>query len=384
MTTGKTAIIFGANGVSGSAAIRHLLSQHGWSRVIATSLRPVQYDYKDPEDRLRFVSMDQTAESPSAVADKLRSVGGADVSLVLFYTYIAKDDEDELISVNQSLFQGGLDAIDLLAKGEVSFVLQTGYKRYNVHRGWTGGLSKIPYEEDSPRPPGKNFYFIQEDMLKEFCEKRSWQWNIVVPNFVLGVTKGNFMNLVVSLGIYASLRKALNEPLVWPGNSYSWNCVNDMSSAANNVHFATWVGTNPKAANQVFNITDGGKPARFEDLWPQFASNTSSSAFGLESEVPFDSATPPPTRGEIVPGVVLEDYLADKKPVWNKLVKEHGLDPKSWDYATWPFLQFVLSRTWPDEGSNAKARSFGWDVTYDTLGEFEKGWEEMRTLRIIP
>lgn len=92
-----------------------------------------------------------------------------------------RDDEDELIAVNQKLFQGGLDAVSALASGPLSFVLQTGYKRYNVHRGWNGGLSDIPYREDAPRPPGKNFYFVQEDMLKEYCEKREWQWNIVIP-----------------------------------------------------------------------------------------------------------------------------------------------------------------------------------------------------------
>ena len=75
---------------SNRTQIRHLLSEPGWSRVIATSLRPVQFEYDDPEDRLRFVSIDQTAKSPEAVAEKLRAVGGEAVSLVLFYTYIAK------------------------------------------------------------------------------------------------------------------------------------------------------------------------------------------------------------------------------------------------------------------------------------------------------
>ncbi|KAL8293155.1 hypothetical protein RQP46_000849 [Phenoliferia psychrophenolica] len=377
--SGKTAVIFGGNGVSGSAAIRHLLSQPEWTRVIATSLRPVQFKFDDPRDCLRFVSIDQTAETPAAVADKLRAVGGASVSLVLFYTYIAKDDEDELIAVNHKLFQGGLDATALLATGPVSFVLQTGYKRYNVHRGPNGGLAEIPYREDGPRPPGKNFYFVQEDMLKEFCQAHGWSWNIVVPNFVLGVTKGNFMNLVVSLGVYASIRKALNEPLVWPGNAYSWTCVNDQSSATNNVAFAVWAGTTPKCKNQVFNIHDGGEPSRFVDLWPRFASY-----FGMESKTVFDATTPAPAHGEIVPGFVLEEYLADKKPVWDRLVKEHNLDPKAFEYATWPFLQFVLSRTWPDEGSLDKAREFGWTTEVDSLKEFENGWKDMRALHMMP
>ena len=58
--------------------------------MIAVSRRPVQYSFKDEQQRLKFVSVDQYKESADFVAQKLAHVGGNEVSIVLFYTYIAK------------------------------------------------------------------------------------------------------------------------------------------------------------------------------------------------------------------------------------------------------------------------------------------------------
>jgi len=58
--------------------------------VIAVSRRPVQYSFKDDQQRLKFVSVDQYQQTADFVAKKLAQVGGAEVSIVLFYTYIAK------------------------------------------------------------------------------------------------------------------------------------------------------------------------------------------------------------------------------------------------------------------------------------------------------
>jgi len=106
--------------------------------------------------------------------------------------------------------------------------------------------------------------------------------------------------------------------------------------------------------------------------------------FGLKSETAFTTSTPPPTHGDIVPGFSLEDYLADKKSVWDRIAAQHDLDPGAWEYATWPFLQFVLSRTWPDESTLDKSLTFGWDKTCDTWQTYEDGFKEMKVLKLMP
>ena len=59
---------------------------------------------------------------------------------------------------------------------------------YGVHKGG-GHLARYPFKEDAPRHKGGNFYFVQEDMLKEHAEKHRYHWVITRPNFIVGQSK---------------------------------------------------------------------------------------------------------------------------------------------------------------------------------------------------
>jgi hypothetical protein len=78
------------------------------------------------------------------------------------------------------------------------------------------------------------------------------------------------MSLAVTVALYATARKALGEPLVFPGSNISFNLEYDHSIATNNAAFQLFAAQNDKAYNQAFNIHDG-KSVTFAELWPKIA-----------------------------------------------------------------------------------------------------------------
>lgn len=59
---------------------------------------------------------------------------------------------------------------------------------YGVHKGGKY-LAKTPFQEDAPRHKGLNFYYVQEDMLKEAAKKSGYHWIVSRPNFIIGQSK---------------------------------------------------------------------------------------------------------------------------------------------------------------------------------------------------
>ena len=53
--------------------------------------------------------------------------------------------------------------------------------------------------EEHPRydDKGENFYYVQEDDLVELSQQRSWSWNVLRPNAVIGCTTGGQFSYVV-------------------------------------------------------------------------------------------------------------------------------------------------------------------------------------------
>lgn len=78
------------------------------------------------------------------------------------------------------------------------------------------------------------------------------------------------MSLAVTIALYATARKALGEPLVFPGSTISYNQPNDHSVAHNNAAFQVYAALNEKAYDKAFNIYDG-ESVSFSDLWPKIA-----------------------------------------------------------------------------------------------------------------
>lgn len=59
---------------------------------------------------------------------------------------------------------------------------------YGVHKGGEY-LAPTPFRESAPRHKGLNFYYVQEDMLKEAAKKSGYHWIVSRPNFIIGESK---------------------------------------------------------------------------------------------------------------------------------------------------------------------------------------------------
>src|SRR6202011_5575998 len=107
------------------------------------------------------------------------------------------------------------------------------------------------------------------------------------------------------IAVYANISKALGLPLSFPGKPGAYTALYQCTDAALLAKAVEWMATDPKCANQAFNITNSDL-IRWQNLWPKFAS-----FFGMELAQPRH--------------INLARSMADKGPIWEKIVEKNGL-----------------------------------------------------------
>lgn len=228
--------------------------------------------------------------------------------------------------------------------------LLQGTKAYGIHHG----TYRIPARESDARFIASNFYYDQEDLLRERSRSRGYDFTILRPQIVCGFALGNPMNAVTAVGVYAAICKELGQPLRFPGGVACFQEATDADLLAKAIR---WAGVEPRAAGEIYNITNGDCFS-WPNIWPLIAAE-----FGVE------------------PGVAhafsLADVMADKAPVWDRIVARHGLKPYRYDeiVANWQFLDFTLrhGKTTPQHSimSTIKARKHGFHDCEDTEGHLD-------------
>jgi nucleoside-diphosphate-sugar epimerase len=126
-----------------------------------------------------------------------------------------------------------------------------------------------------------------------------------------------------------------------------------------------WAATDPAAANQAYNITNGDM-FRWEEMWPKIADY-----FGVP----------------VAPGLPLSlaDVMADKEPAWQEVVARHGLAPTPYrDVSSWAFGDAVFSWDYDLIADGSKARRHGFHRYVETAEMFPRIFDEMRARKIIP
>lgn len=95
--------VFGASGISGTACLKSLLSTSAseYKSILAVSRRPPAV--QDPDNRIKHVNVDLTG-SVEGIAQGLKDAGAEDAKHVFFYSYIAKEEEEDLVETNKKLF----------------------------------------------------------------------------------------------------------------------------------------------------------------------------------------------------------------------------------------------------------------------------------------
>ncbi|KAF6789028.1 NAD dependent epimerase/dehydratase [Colletotrichum sojae] len=294
---------------------------------------------------------------------------------VFFFAYIQPKPEvegqiwsavDELVKVNTELLNNFLQALVLANALPKTFLLQLGAKYYGVHNGPTA----TPQEESDPRVLLEpNFYYHQEDSLKEFARENGFNWITTRPSWIPGAAQDAAMNLCLPLGIYAAVQKSMGRALEYPADLTAWETQQAMSSAQMNGHLSEWCVLTPGAQNESFNASDDCA-FTWSKFWPRLAAkfyipwkgpdvDNEGSGF-REVSTPYN----PPPRGYGPPGVLRFKFTLvewAKRPEvqkeWKKLASDHGLRNQDlWDVErVFGFADAGLQQSWPNNYSSVAA-----------------------------
>lgn len=280
--TGLTAIITGANGISGFHTMRALLeSPQRWSKVYALSRRPPPPEMMallpaDHRSRVQHVACD-FLNSPESIAEALKAAN-VTATHVFFYSYLQPkpppgtkiwSNADELVKVNSALLSNFLSALPLANITPSRILLQTGAKNYGVHLGRT----RTPCIESDPQPSHlePNFYYPQERILFDFCKAHpETSWNVIRPSWIIGAVNNAQMNALHPVAVYAAVQAYKNEPIAFPGDWDNWQFECHHASAMLTGYLSEWAVLEDKCKNEAFNSQDTS-PMSWDRLWEELA-----------------------------------------------------------------------------------------------------------------
>ena len=348
----QVALVAGASGVVGRGLVDHLSSLEGWEVIgLARSA------FDDVPGRARLLSVDLL--DPGDCRAKLG--GQNEITHVFYAAYVEQPTEAKQAAVNAAMLRNLVEVVEQAAPGLEHISLMEGPKAYGCHFG----PYKTPAKESDPRHLPPNFYYDQEDFLREHQRGRAWTWSALRPSLVCGRGVGHPMNLIMAIAVYASICKELGLPLWFPGTHAAYSALFEATDSAHLARAAVWAATEPRCSGEVFNITNGDL-FRWVHLWPRIAAS-----FELEP------APPMPLR--------LADMMADKGPLWDRMVQKYGLRPHPYDQiVSWPFAEFVFRIEYDIISDTTKARRFGFHDVVETDAMFDRMIRDLRSQRYIP
>ncbi|KAG9519282.1 hypothetical protein KCU93_g8129, partial [Aureobasidium melanogenum] len=394
---GLTAIITGANGISGTHMLRVLCKNpKRWKKIYALSRSA---PYLELPSHVEHVSMDLLSE-PGDIARQLKE-RSIKADYVFFFAYVQPKPKEggsiwsaaeELVKVNRTLLANFLEGLAQASAVPKRILLQLGAKYYGVHLGPV----PVPSEENDARVTLEpNFYYDQEDYLKEFCARHKCGWNTTRPSWIPGAAPNAAMNLAYPLAVYALVQKHLGKPLVFPGDLDCWDTVHVLSSAWMNCHLAEWAVLTESAENQSFNATDDS-PFTWGKFWPKYAAY-----FDMPWEGPdvssngkyreqFSAKNP---RGWGPPGLARFEFkLTDwaKKPEvtagWKEIASRAKLNSHDLGDVDriFGFTDAAILTTWDTTFSNTKLRKHGFYGFVDSTESLFNVFDEFVELKMVP
>ncbi|MFB9330154.1 SDR family oxidoreductase [Paenibacillus aurantiacus] len=347
----KTALVIGGNGVIGQNLIEHLEELPDWN-IIGVSRRG-----GETRGKVRYIAADLLNEE-----DTRRALGGlAEVTHIFYAAYQDRPTWAELVAPNLAMLVNVVNAVEPVARQLRHISLMQGYKVYGAHLG----PFKTPARESDAHHMPPEFNVDQQQFLESRQPGRSWTWSAIRPSVVGGIALGNPMNLAMVIAVYASISKELGIPLRFPGKPGAYDSLMEMTDAGLLARATVWAATDERCANQAFNIANGDL-FRWNDMWPKIARF-------------FELETAPPLT------MPLATVMADKEPLWNRMVEKYGLAANSYkDVSSWAFGDFAFSWDYDFFADGTKARRFGFHDFIDTESMFITLFTEMRQRKIIP
>lgn len=210
-------LVTGAQGVIGRAAAEHFSKEadatvYGVSRrpvVGLKNVQPISADLMNPEDTRKKLGLLK------------------DVTHVVFGAYVEKETATERSVANVALLRNLMDTVEESAPSLRHVTIYQGGKAYGADLG----PFKTPAREDDPRLMPPNFYYDQEDHLRQRQQGKRWTFSILRPEAVCGYAVGNRMNLLMVIAVYAAISKELGLPLRFPGTEAASRALYQITSA---------------------------------------------------------------------------------------------------------------------------------------------------------
>jgi nucleoside-diphosphate-sugar epimerase len=292
----KTVLIVGASGVIGAAAVEHFASLPGW-RVIGLSRHRPDVS---PQTRFAHVALDLN----DAAACQAAAEGFGEVTHVVYAALYEKPGlvagwyEQDQMQTNLAMMRNLMDPLLATAKNLRHVSVLQGTKAYgaHVHR------LAVPARESQPRDPHDNFYWLQEDYIREKQRRADWTFTIWRPQVVFGGALGVAMNPIPVIGAYAAICRELGLPFFCPGEQEQ---VFEAVDADLIARALAWAAEAPVARGETFNITNGDVMV-WKNVWPAIAR-----AVGLE-----------PAFGS---PLSLAAFMPAHADVWDRIVDKHNL-----------------------------------------------------------
>jgi nucleoside-diphosphate-sugar epimerase len=356
-----TVLVAGAGGVVGAAAVEHFASLPDWDVVAVSRRRPPEL----PEG-VTHLSIDLT----DAAACRAAGPALAKVTQLVFAALYEKPDliagwrDPEQMAVNLAMLRNLLDALEASAPGLRHVSLMQGTKAYGGHVE----PAPVPAKERWPRHAHENFYWLQEDLLRERQVEAAWTFTVLRPQIVFGYAVSSPMNIVAAIGAYAAVMRELGRPLAWPGGGRYINGGSDSRLIA---QVAEWAGTHEVAANETYNVVNGDA-LLWQDFWGAIARH-----FGM------DAGEPKPMN--------LTREMPAHADTWRAVVKRHGLRDTTLDGlvgSSWQFTDraFAHGVEHPADSvlSGIKLRQHGFHGCIDTEDCVLYWLERMQRQKLLP
>jgi nucleoside-diphosphate-sugar epimerase len=351
MSTNKArnAVVAGASGFIGRR-IAERLAADGWN-VTGLARKP-------PESSgIRWIAVNL-----ADLADGRRALQGLEGVTHIFYA--ARYDhpvegKTEDVEVNGTMLENLVSVLESDALEHVHAVHGTKYYGHQL------APVPLPLTEETPRAKGTNYYFVQQDFLHERTKHAKWTYSTSRPHAFLDDAIDHARSVGLVLAVYAEIQRELGLPFDFPGSPVAFTTLTQFTDLRLLARAIEWMATEPRAANESFNVVNGDTP-RWSELWPRFAA-----WFGLEPGTPRKISLP--------------QYMADKGPVWDRIVAKHGLRKTHLDtLAIWSYGDYQLRPEWDVVSSMAKARALGFKDEVDSGDALIRQFERYRAEKIIP
>ncbi|HJY84871.1 MAG TPA: SDR family oxidoreductase [Candidatus Binatia bacterium] len=355
-------LVAGASGLVGFAAVKHFAQLPGWevvgvSRRIPAGLEGATLLSVDLSDRARcaevFVQMlDVTHVVYAALYEKPGLVQG----------WRERDQMETNLAMLQNLFE----PLAAVAKDLQHVTLLQGTKAYGAHIA----PFPVPARERWPRHQHENFYWLQEDYLREKQQGKRWHWTILRPQVIFGESLGSNMNAIPAIGVYAALRREAGLPLSFPGGA-PW--LTEAVDADLLARACEWAATTSACENEAFNITNGDVFV-WQNVWPTIAD-----ALGMEVGLPEPLS--------------LAQEMPKREAEWAAIVRKYNLRaPTSLhEFVGQSFIMadLVFAYGTPQLPpamlvSTIKARQAGFHDCMDTEDMFRKWFRRFQELQLLP